>query len=221
MTLQDAVKGRRSIRKYKPDAVPRSLLQEILETARWSPSWGNTQPWEFYVLTGKPLAEFKKANRQKMSDGEAFSPDVPMPGVWPEAMKKRYMEVGKSVLEALAIKREDKDARDGYSLDMAFLFDAPCLIVACIHKDSLVEYAMLDVGLVTQTICLVAHDRGLGTCIMAFAVGHPAILKEILSIPEDRRVIVGIALGYPEPDFPLNRFERKRAELSEFVKWVG
>ena len=144
-----------------------------------------------------------------------------MPGVWPEAMKKRYMEVGKSVLEALAIKREDKDARDGYSLDMAFLFDAPCLIVACIHKDSLVEYAMLDVGLVTQTICLVAHDRGLGTCIMAFAVGHPAILKEILSIPEDRRVIVGIALGYPEPDFPLNRFERKRAELSEFVKWVG
>jgi nitroreductase len=104
---------------------------------------------------------------------------------------------------------------------MAFLFDAPCLIVACIHKDSLVEYAMLDVGLVTQTICLVAHDRGLGTCIMAFAVGHPAILKEILSIPEDGRVIVGIALGYPEPDFPLNRFERKRAELSEFVKWVG
>ena len=59
MTLQDAVKGRRSIRKYKPDAVPRILLQEILEAARWAPSWGNTQPWEFYVLTGKPLAEFK------------------------------------------------------------------------------------------------------------------------------------------------------------------
>jgi nitroreductase len=56
---------------------------------------------------------------------------------------------------------------------------------------------------------------------MAVAVGYPEILKEILSIPEDRRVIVGIALGYPEPDFPLNRFERKRAELSEFVKWVG
>jgi len=50
-----AVKERRSIRKFKPEPVSRELISEILERARWSPSWGNTQSWEFYVVTGEPL----------------------------------------------------------------------------------------------------------------------------------------------------------------------
>ena len=41
-----AVKGRRSIRRFKPDPVPDTLIREILERALWSPSWANTQPWE-------------------------------------------------------------------------------------------------------------------------------------------------------------------------------
>jgi nitroreductase len=84
----------------------------------------------------------------------------------------------------------------------------------------LVEYALLDVGLVVQTICLLAHARSLGTCIMAAAVRYPDVLRKVAAIPDDRRIVAGIALGYPDPDYPLNRFERTRADVREIVHWV-
>jgi nitroreductase len=50
MDLMDAIKGRRSIRKYKPDPVPEETLQKIMEAVRWAPSWANTQCWEVIVV---------------------------------------------------------------------------------------------------------------------------------------------------------------------------
>ena len=90
-----------------------------------------------------------------------------------------------------------------------------------IHKDNAVEYAMLDIGLVVQTLCLLAHGKGLGTLIMAAAVQFPDLIRGIASIPEDRRIVVGIALGYPNLEYDLNNFERKRADLDEFVQWIS
>ncbi len=220
MELEAAVRGRRSIRKFISKKIPGLLIDEILDAARWAPSWGNTQPWEFYVLTGEPLAAFKEAGKRMLDAELASSPDVPMPEAWPPALKGRYNELGKSLLDMMGIRREDRDARNQLYARMADLFDAPCLIVACIPRDVLVEYAMLDTGLAVQTICLLAHDKGLGTCIMAAVVRYPELLRKIASIPEDRRIVVGIALGYPDPDYPLNRFERKRAEAREIIHWV-
>ncbi len=220
MELVTAVRERRSIRKFQPTEVPRSLITEILHEARWSPSWGNTQSWEFYILTGTTLAKVKEMNIEKPIAGEAPSPDVQMPEIWPELMKARYAELGKVLLTAIGIKREDQESRIKYLLDMVSLFGAPCLILACISRDIFVEYPMLDIGLITQSICLLAHDKGLGTCIMASAVRYPAAIKKIAMIPEDRRIIAGIALGYPEPNYPLNHIDRKRADITEFVHWV-
>ena len=220
MELGAAIIGRRSIRKFKPDGISREIIREILETARWAPSWGNTQPWEFYVLMGKLLDDFRKANHKLFVEDRPFTPDVPMPEVWPAHLKKRYVELGQIMLTTLNIKREDKEARKKLYENMALLFDAPCLIVACIPRDILTEYAMLDVGLILQTMCLVAHQKGIGTCIMAVSVGHPELLRNIFSIPEDRRIVIGVAMGYPDHSYPINTFERKRAGIDEYVKWV-
>jgi len=59
MDIENAVRERRSIRMFKPDPVPKEIIGQILEEARWSPSWGNTQPWELYVVTGDILERFK------------------------------------------------------------------------------------------------------------------------------------------------------------------
>lgn len=144
-----------------------------------------------------------------------------MPEVWPEHLKKRYVEVGKSVLTSLAIAREDVHARNQYYGDMFNLFDAPCMIFVCLGKSLKIEYAMLDVGLIMQNICLLAHDKGLGTCMLAASVRYPRLLRETLPIPEDRVVVIGTAMGYPDWESPVNNFERKRAELDEFVTWVS
>ena len=220
MELVAAIRERRSIRKFKSQDVPKSIITEILEEARWSPSWGNTQPWDLYVLTGKTLAKFKEMNLRQTLAGAPIASDVPMLEKWPDAMKARYGELGKVVLSAQGIKREDKDARDKYYQNMVSFFDAPCLILACISRDNLVEYQMLDIGLIAQTICLVAHDKGLGTCLLAAAARYSTEIRKIAAIPDDKKIVVGIALGYPDPSFPLNNFERDRAKLTEFVHWV-
>lgn len=221
MDIETVVKERRSIRMFKPKPVPRELIREILEEARWSPSWGNTQSWELYVVTGEALERFKKVNREKCFDGEPHTSEVTMPEVWPEPLKKRYVEVGKSVLTSLAIAREDVNARNQYYGDMFNLFDAPCMILVCLGKNLKIEYAMLDAGLIMQTICLLAHDKGLGTCMLAASVRYPWLLREMLPIPEDRVIVIGTAMGYPDWESPVNNFERKRAELDEFVTWVS
>ncbi len=220
MELRAAIEERRSIRKFKAKEIPRETIRDILETARWAPSWGNTQLWEFYVLTGKRLDEFREANHRSFVDGQTFPLDVPMHEVWPERLKERYAEIGKIMLTAMNVKRDDKGARNRLYEDMTLLFDAPCLIVACIPGDILVEYAMLDVGLILQTICLLAYDKGLGTCIMAMSIRNPGLLRKILSVPADRKIVMGIAMGYPDENFPLNNFARKRVDISEYVKWV-
>ena len=50
MDLMEAIKGRRSIRKYKPDPIPEDALQKIMDAVRWSPSWANTQCWEMIIV---------------------------------------------------------------------------------------------------------------------------------------------------------------------------
>lgn len=220
MEAAAAIKGRRSIRKFKAQEVPKNVIKEILEYARWSPSWGNTQPWELFVLTGKTLAKFKEMNLKQTLAGAPIASDVPMLEKWPDAMKARYGDLGKVVLSAQGIKREDKAGRDKYYQDMVIMFDAPCLILACISRDNLVEYQMLDIGVIAQTICLAAHDKGLGTCLLAAAARYPAEIRKIAAIPDDQKIVVGIALGYPDPSAPINTFDRQRAGLDEIVHWM-
>ncbi|MBA4421836.1 MAG: nitroreductase family protein [Syntrophus sp. (in: bacteria)] len=220
MNVFQAVTTRRSIRKFRPDPVPEALIREILEAARWSPSWGNTQPWEIIVVSGESLERFKKANRQQLMDGVVPEPDTAMPEVWPDVLKRRYTEIGKKVLTTLEIARGDQEARLRYTGDMFMLFDAPCLILFCVDKALCREYAMLDVGAIQHALCLLVHARGLGSCILAASASYPALIREILPLQETKAVIIGVALGYPDGDAPINNFSRERANPDEFTTWV-
>jgi len=128
--------------------------------------------------------------------------------------------VGKGVLTALSIARGDVEGRNRYYGDMFNLFDAPAMILVCLNKALCIEYAMLDVGLIVQTICLLAHERGIGTCILAASVNHPQVVRDLLPIPEDRLIVIGMAMGYPDDASPVNHFERQRAPLKDWVTWV-
>ena len=220
MEIFQAVTTRRSIRRFKPDSVPEPLLREILEAARWSPSWGNTQPWEVAIVTGAALDRFRKENRQHLLDGVIPDPDTPMPETWSEPLKQRYGDLGKQVLAALEIPRGDKEARLRYAGDMFAIFSAPSLLLFCVDRDIPREYAMLDTGAILQTVCLLAHARGLGSCLLAASVRYPALIREIIPIPENKAVIMGVAVGYPDGEAPVNQFARERANLDAFTLWV-
>ena len=69
MNYDEVVLGRRSIRGYKPDPVPRALIEEIIGLAMRAPSSMNTQPWNFYVVTGEPLDRIRAGNTERMVAG--------------------------------------------------------------------------------------------------------------------------------------------------------
>ena len=220
MEVRSAVKNRRSIRQFLSKSVPNDLLNEILSDSLWAPSWGNTQPWEIVVATGELLEQYKNESVAALDNSQAFDTDIPIPELWPEAMKQRYRGVGRSILGAQGIAREDIEGRGQYYRQMFSMFDAPVLVMFVVDKDVSLEYAMLDVGVIVQTFCLLAHEKGLGTCIMATSINYAKIAHKLLKIPDSKRLVVGVGLGWSDNEAPINQFDRQRGELSEFVRWV-
>jgi nitroreductase len=141
-----------------------------------------------------------------------------MPQVWSGAYKRRYNDIGKRLLGSLSIARDDQDGRLKYYGNMFFLFDAPALLLILLDKELLLEYAMLDVGIFLQTFLLLAHSKGLGAIPLAVSVNYPEILRKHFPIPENKRIVIGTALGWPDPDAPENCFERKRDDPEDSIQ---
>ena len=226
MNVIEAIQTRRSIRVFKPDPVPKKVLQELLDVSRWAPSGGNAQPWYFEVLAGEPLAEVRArlVAKAKTWDGHEYisiNPDLPRTGPYPKLLMPRWQSF-KALTDAIRYPPGTKDL-EAKQLEhrehMLRFFDAPSAIVVC--SDDRGSSAIVSIGAVTQTICLVALTYGLGTCIMGIPVLWPEIFRELLNIPKDRAIVTSIAIGYPELGAPINTFTRPREPLGDLVEWHG
>jgi nitroreductase len=221
MELQEAIRARRSIRSFLPKPVPEETIQELISEALWAPSWANTQPWEIIVVTGEPLERFKKENKEALVSGQTSIPDIPMPKKWPAELKNRSVELGKSIFGSLSIDRDDAEGRLEYYTQMYYLFDAPALVLFLIDKELSLEYAMLDVGIYLQTFLLLSHSKGLGTCTFAGTVHCPEIVHKHFAISDNKLLVIGVALGWPDMDAPINNFVRTRGGVEEFTRWIS
>ena len=220
MELLEGLQTRKSIRAYKPQAVPRELLTRILEAARWSPSWGNTQSWEAVVVAGDVLPRLTADLVAAVEQKEAPNPDVPMPAGFPDAQQHRYMACAAWLFGTMGIAREDKAGRKAHMLNMTRAFGAPVIIYVLFSADLQVPYTMFDLGAITHGICLAAHAQGLGTCIEAQFALYPDLVRRHVAIPEGRKIVIGIALGYPDPEAPANAFRTDREPVEKWVTWV-
>ena len=219
MELKDAIRKRQSIRAFKPDPVPKDILVKIMEDAIWGPSWGNTQPWEFTIVGGNAAKRLGKEFSNNYLDEVPKNPDIQMPEGWPDLHTSRYKDVGRGLFETLSIERKDKKKRDQHYVNMYRFFGAPNVIYVYIDKE-LGTYSVFDVGIVTQNISLLATDYSLGTCIEAAVVRYPDVVRKHLGIPEDKKLVIGIAIGYPDWDSPYNKYKSRRDNLDALVKWV-
>ena len=219
MDVKEAVLVRRSIRAFRPDPVPRQILEEIMHRALWAPSWGNTQPCGLTFVGGSTLEKIREEVGELRRKNAPARPDMTMPTTFPEAQATRYKGLGKAVLEALRIQREDQEKRAAYYVDMSLAFGAPHMIYLHLQK-GFNPYALMDGGIMLQTIALLAVERGLGTCFLAVSVLYPDLLRKWTGIPEDRVIVMGLAMGYPASDHPVNCFERNRGNPGEFLQWV-
>lgn len=218
MDAVEAITTRRSVRAFKPDPVPRAILEKVLESARFAPSWGNTQSWEFIVLGGKLLDEIKEALVAKETAGEPRIPDFP----WPEFTGQyadRRRDLARRTLEKMGLSEEDREGRRRLGVRNIRFFEAPHAVIGTVDKLT-APYTLVDLGIAFQTMALAAHRYSLGTCIQVKVITYPEVLRAALHIPENRLIALAMALGYPDPDAPINQLERTRQPLKSFVTWA-
>jgi nitroreductase len=227
MDIVEAINQRKSIRAYKSDPVPKEILRKIMELALRAPSWGNTQPWEFAIVTGKKLEEIRQAFVEKAAAAEEDKPDIPRPRGFPQPYDTRYRAVGRKVLELKGISREDKEKRGRWLLQGLRLFEAPCAIYIYIDRsfyqqgDGLNIWPLFDCGLVAENIMLLATKYGLGTIPQIQAVVYPDVLRRVLGIPDSKVIVLGISVGYPDWNDPVNQFRSEREPLDSVSTWHG
>jgi nitroreductase len=219
MDVIEAINDRRSVRAFKPDPVPRQTLTAIMEAALRAPSWENSQPWEFAVLGGEAMRNFKTVIMSMMKAGEKPRLDIP----WPK-LSGRYLERakedGRRLFQELGVSKDDKEVVISWRLSMARFFDAPN--GAIVYMDSsLGQWSLVDVGIALQNLMLAAWHYGVGTCALAAAVIYPDVLRSLLDIPESKRIVVGVALGYPDFSSPAAQFRANRDPLETLVRWYG
>ena len=225
MDIIEAIQQRRSIRAFKPDRVPQKILAEIMELALRAPSWANTQPWEFAIVCGKELEEIKQAFAERAQ--EQRTPDLAAPVEFPEPYDSRRRTVGKSLFEIKGISREDEEKRRWWLLQGLGLFGAPSVIYIYTERSfyfqpkGLNVWPVFDCGLIAENIMLLATEYGLGTIPQIAAVGYPDVLRRILSIPDSKLMVLGIAIGYPDWENPLTQFRSERDALDKVTRWYG
>lgn len=220
MNLLEAIRSRKSIRGYKKDPVPREVLKEILEVATRAPSADNSQPWEITIITGRVLKDIAEANVEALNSGRAAAPDVshkPYAGIY----RTRQIEVGKKIFELMNIQRTDQEKRKAWITRGFRFFEAPAALILAADESLDPARAASDIGGIAQTICLVALEYGLGTCIVSQGVLYADIVKQFTNIPKNKKIYWCITIGYPDWDFPANQIKTDREPLQVNTTWLG
>ena len=222
MDITEAIWSRKSIRGFKPFPVSRDVLEKILQTACRAPSTMNTQPWEFLLIAGDMLRKIAGRNAKMLQDGVMIHPEHVITG-WPNksVYRDRQVEVAKRIFGHMGIPREDKAKRAAWMERGFRFFDAPTAIILLTDTALTDAGPLMDIGAVMQTICLAALDYGLGTCIEDQGVMYPENIRSVIKIPDTKRIIISIAIGYPDRDFPANQVESPREDIKNLTTWCG
>jgi nitroreductase len=218
MNVTDALKARVSIRVFKPDPVPESLLRKILDVARWAPSGGNVQPWKVIAVAGAEKDAIIALTQSSPPSGDPRYPIYPE-NLWEPYRTRRY-QVGEDMYALMNIAREDRDARLAHVARNYEFFGAPVgLFFVLDERFGHGQWAHL--GMFMQSLALAAAERGLGSCMQEAWARMRAPLAKHFALPPNEFIYCGMALGYAYENAPVNALRSARAEVDEFTTFKG
>ncbi len=194
MNLEEAIKTRRSVRKYQDREVPTSLILKAIELASWAPNGGNYQPWKFFVVKNRDVIE-------KIAD--AVQGKVDLIASWPEA-------------------EPFGDTMIRYARNAAFFRSAPALIAVAmggyqsvadkvlrqrgqtdpaaqemIRNREEISSRIQTIAGATSQLLLGLHSLGLGACWMAGPMLARREISQMLDVPQDVELFALVPVGYP------------------------
>ncbi len=199
--LFEAMHTQRGVVRYRPDPVPKEAIQKIIEAATMAPSGGNTQPWEFLVITDQLL----------LAD-----------------VARLYRELWLGRFGAQAPPDESPGYRSGRYL-ANHLHEVPAMVLVCVdHSRVGVPYNAgqpMVRGLyasyiwpAVQNLMLAARALGLGTRLTTILTARERELKALLGMPDHVETVALIPLGYPRGRFGLLD-RRPASEVTSYNRW--
>jgi nitroreductase len=217
MNVEEAVIARKSVRAFKPDAISLADMRALLDVAKH-----NLQPWKMIVLAGdevKAIARLGQTTLAKNPQGEASERPI-YPAQVNEPHRTRRFQVGEAMYDILGIPREDKMARLGQMAKNFTFFDAPNAIFFIIDKN-MGHGQWAHLGMLMQTICLLAQERGIATCMQeAWGMARDTLAKHF-ELGDHEMIYCGMALGYEDTSAPINTLRTARADLDEIAQFRG
>jgi len=169
MELFEAIKGRRSIRKFKPDRVDKAIITELLEAASWAPSYLDHQNWFFVVLTGE--------EKEKLYS----------------YLNERFQQILKSMEEEISERVKTITAQF-----LGASGRAPIIIAVFSEISSAATpNATLSVAAAIENLLLAAYSKGLGACWTSGVIYIAEDIGNFLNIL-DKELVALINLGYPD-----------------------
>jgi nitroreductase len=225
IVLSRLLAERFSCRAYRPDPVPRPVIERMLEVAQMSASWCNSQPWQIIVTEGQGTERFRQLLFEQAAldmterGAPASEPDFSFPAAYRGVYKERQREVGWQLYESVGVAYGDRVASGRQALENFRLFGAPHALIVTSERD-LGTYGAIDCGLYMGSVMLAAQSLGLGMIPQAALATYAPLMHEHFGIPEERMIVMGASFGYADEGNPANSFRSRRAALTDVVRWV-
>lgn len=212
MEFKEVMNKRHSVRKFKEIEIPTEILREIVRTAERTPSWENSQPWDVYIATGDTLKQIKEIWHERYASKVKGNSD--MPTGHRTNFSERSQKSMADFLADVGAFTNDTDLADFLQTNED-LFNASALLYLTLTKGH-TSWPVYDLGAFGMSLMLAAKDLGVDSIPAYEVVKFPDDLRPLLGVPEDKEIIMGIALGYAEKD-NINDYSSTRLPLEDIL----
>jgi nitroreductase len=216
-TLTDVLGSRYSCRAFRPDPVPRDVVDQIVTAAGRVPSWCNAQPWQVIITDTPETDRFRDALFAHAS-ANSSEPDLDWPKQYTGLYQDRRRTCGWQLYDAVGIEKGDRAASGAQMMENFHLFGAPHVAIITSEAD-LGSYGVMDSGGFITGFCLAAQALGVASIPQAAVAGHGRFVHDFFAIPDNRLVLAAISFGFEDADHPANGFRTERAPLDEVLDW--
>ncbi len=193
--LEKLIKGRRSIRKWRPEDVSDELLKRAVELAVWAPNGGNYQGWQFIVVKNKGLITKMADSLQNVIDKVASWPEARS---WPEEMN-RYKKNGAFFRNApvcIGVFMTEYQSLMDRILKTREVFDPEAMEILSFRRSA--PTGIQSAAAAVTTMLLVFHRLGLGACWLGAPLHAKRQIETLLDVPKNFALIGLVAVGYPD-----------------------
>ena len=222
MEYHEVINGRRSTRGFLDKPVSVEVLKEVIELAVRAPSSMNTQPWHFHIVTGEVLDNIRRENTKRNVEGVPPSREIKSPLGYEGKHRERQIEIAIQLFQEMGIERDDKEGRQDWVLRGFRQFDAPVAIIVTFDEELKEDdISKFDCGAAVNGLVNAGWSKGLGAVINSQGIMQSPVVREYAKIPDNQIIMICVAMGYPDEEFPANKVISKRRPIEDVATFHG